>query len=262
MPRYSRQKSDLGIYHIIVRGVDRMDIFLDKNDNSKFLDTLQRFKEVDNCEIYAYCLMSNHVHLLMKEAGDSIQRFMKRVGVSYVYYFNKKYERVGHLFQGRYRSEVIDSEQYLLACARYIHNNPVAAGLVEYPEDYYWSSYSYYLGASNHGDLLNKDFLLDLFSSEREDAVLKLREFTELGNEDCFLECENISIELAKEKIEEEKIITEILKEYNITLEELRITKDRSNRSRILKDIKRVSRFSIRELSFVLGISKDIIFRA
>jgi putative transposase len=262
LPRYSRQKSDLGIYHIIVRGVDRMNIFLDKNDNSKFLDTLRRFKEADNYEIYAYCLMSNHVHLLMKEAGDSIQRFMKRVGVSYVYYFNKKYDRVGHLFQDRYRSEVIDSEQYLLACARYIHNNPVTAGLVEYPEDYYWSSYSYYLGASNHGDFLNIDFLLHLFSSDRGDAVLKLREFTEMGNDDCFMECENISIESAKEKDKVEKIITEILKEHNISLEELRKTKDKSYRNRILKELKRVSQFSVRELSLVLGISKDIIFRA
>ncbi|MGI6318255.1 MAG: REP-associated tyrosine transposase [Dethiobacteria bacterium] len=261
MPRYSRQKSDLGIYHIIVRGVDRMNIFLDKNDNSKFLDTLRRFKEADNCEIYAYCLMSNHVHLLMKEAGDSIQRFMKRVGVSYVYYFNKKYDRVGHLFQDRYRSEAIDSEQYLLACARYIHNNPVAAGLVEYPEDYDWSSYSYYLGSSNHSDLLNKDFLLDLFSDDRDDAVLKLKEFTEMGNDDCFMECEN-NVDSTKEKVEAEKIITGILKKHNITLEELRKTKDKSYRNRILNELKRVSRFSVRELSLVLGISKDIIFRA
>ncbi len=262
MPRYSRQKSDLGIYHIIVRGVDRMNIFLDKNDNSKFLNTLRRFKETDNCEIYAYCIMSNHVHLLIKETGDSIQRFMKRVGVSYVYYFNKKYNRVGHLFQDRYRSEAIDSEQYLLACARYIHNNPVAAGLVEYPEDYGWSSYSYYLGVLNHDDLLNKDFLLGLFSSDHKDAVLKLMEFTEMNNEDYFLECENSDIESTQEIVEVEKIINQILREHDITLEELKKIKDISHRNQILKDMKQVSRFSVRKLSLLLGISKDIIYRA
>jgi len=126
----------------MLRGINRTEIFFDDEDRNRFIDTLQRMKEKGEYEIYAYCLMDNHVHLLIKEKREPINRAMKRIGVSYAYYFNKKYRRVGHLFQDRYRSEAVEKETYLLAAVRYIHNNPVIAGLVKRAGDYPWSSYS------------------------------------------------------------------------------------------------------------------------
>ncbi len=239
-----------------------MELFLDEEDKNRFLETLLRFKESNNYELYAYCLMRNHVHLLIKEVEDTIQRLMKRIGVSYVYYFNQKYNRVGHLFQDRYKSEVIDSEQYFLGCSRYIHNNPVAAGLVRFPEEYHWSSYSYYLAASDNRNLLNIDFLLDHFANDRAKAILELREFTESNNEDEYLEYQDVNIESGIQRVDWQKVLAAILKKHNTSLEDLRTTKDADRRNLVLQEIKLVSNFSIRELSRLLKMSKDTIFRA
>jgi putative transposase len=236
-----------------------MSIFLDEEDHDRFLETLLRFKKSNNYELYAYCLMSNHVHLLIKEVEDTIQRLMKRLGVSYVYYFNKKYNRVGHLFQDRYKSESIDTEQYLLGCSRYIHTNPIAAGLVKFPEEYHWSSYSYYLKGSDNNFLLNTNFLLNHFSKNRAKAIFKLKEFTKGSSQDKYLDCED---DYRVKRVDCQKVLTEILERHSISLKDLRETKDILRRNTILQEIKSSSNFSVREISRLLGISKDIIFRA
>ena len=125
MPRVAREKSKTGIYHIILRAVNRQIIFEEDEDAIKFLETLERYKETSGYEIYAYCLMGNHVHILLKEGKEDLGVTMRRIGASYVYWYNWKYERVGHLFQDRYKSEVVETEKYLLAVLRYIHQNPL-----------------------------------------------------------------------------------------------------------------------------------------
>ncbi|MBP2629001.1 MAG: transposase [Firmicutes bacterium] len=131
-------------------------------------------KETGNYEIYAYCLMDNHVHLLLCDTKDEISRTMKRICVSYVYYFNKKYKRIGHLFQDRYRSEVVEEDAYLLSVARYIHKNPLKAGMVKRVEDYKWSSYAQYLSANKDKfNLIERSFLLSMFS-DIEDIAKEL----------------------------------------------------------------------------------------
>lgn len=262
MPRYGREKSEAGIYHVMLRGVDRMDIFLDRGDNVRFLDTLRRFKETNSYELYAYCLMRNHVHLLIKEVEDSMERMMKRVGVSYVYYFNQKYNRVGHLFQDRYRSEVIDSEQYFLGCGRYIHNNPVVAGLVSSPQEYPWSSYSYYLRASDNAGLLTIDPVLDCFSRDRPKAVLGFKQFTESAAEDEYLEYQEQDPAHRVARPEWQALLAETLQKHNTSLKDLRTIQNSARRKLILREIKSTSGLSVRELSRLLGISKDSISRA
>ena len=128
MPRRARKQSKTGVYHIIIRGINRQDIFQDEEDKSVYLDRLSRYKNECSFELYAYCLMSNHLHLLVREVGESVSGIMKRIGTSYVYWYNKKYDRVGHLFQDRFRSENIEDDTYLLAAVRYIHQNPVKVG--------------------------------------------------------------------------------------------------------------------------------------
>ena len=139
MPRGSRQYSESGYYHIIVRGVNRQDIFLDDEDRERFLDTLKRFINEMGIGLIAYCLMDNHVHLLMN-TGEQIGMFMKKIASSYVYYFNRKYDRIGHLFQDRYKSEAVDTDEYLLVVARYILQNPQKAGICK-ADKYQWSSW-------------------------------------------------------------------------------------------------------------------------
>lgn len=153
MPRKSRVFSATGVYHVMVRGIDRRDIFHDNQDRGKFLKVLRAVTDpVDASnmplppygKVYAYCLMDNHVHLLIAEGSESIGEVMKRISVSYVSYYNKRYERLGPLFQGRYRSEPVEDAGYFIKLLRYIHQNPVAAEMVSSPDAYEWSSWCEY----------------------------------------------------------------------------------------------------------------------
>ncbi len=114
MPRTARQKSESGIYHVIMRGINRQTLFEDEEDSTKMLHTLQRYREKSKYELYAYCLMGNHLHLLLKEGQEPLETVMRRICGSYVLWYNKKYERVGYLFQDRYKSEPVDTEAYFL----------------------------------------------------------------------------------------------------------------------------------------------------
>jgi len=167
MPRQSRKPSGTGIHHVMMRGINRQDIFEEQEDYQQFLNRLQFLVDPmdDNgehipsyCHVYAYCLMSNHVHLLLRERTESISISLKRLAVSYAAYYNKRYQRVGHLFQDRFKSEPVRSAEgrllpkgrkndmeYFVTLLRYIHQNPVKAGICSKAEDYTWSSWQEYL---------------------------------------------------------------------------------------------------------------------
>ncbi len=113
MPRSARKKSISGIYHVVLRGTNKQRIFEDDQDNQKFLQTIRAHKKTSGYEVYAYCLMSNHIHLLMKEGKEDLGIVFRRIGASFVYWYNWKYSRKGHLFQDRYKSEVVESDKYL-----------------------------------------------------------------------------------------------------------------------------------------------------
>ena len=146
MPRKARKLSSCGVYHIMIRGINRMTIFNDDADNLNFLHILD-FCADENFIIMAYCLMGNHLHLLAKDCNDSLQHMMKAIGVRYVAYYNRRYQRTGPLFQGRYKSQPVTTKGYFLRVLRYIHRNPVAAGMVQDMQDYPWSSYIDYFAS-------------------------------------------------------------------------------------------------------------------
>ncbi len=153
MSRKARRLSSTKIYHVMIRGNRKEDIFLEDEDKRRFIKILKKIKQKDEYELYAFCLMNNHVHLLIKEKNEHISRIMKRINISYVNYFNQKYQQIGHLFQDRYRSEPIENDSYLLAVLSYIHNNPVSAFIVKNLEEYPWCSYYIYtkeLSQQNH----------------------------------------------------------------------------------------------------------------
>ena len=138
MARAARKKSDVGIYHVMLRGADQRVLFIDDEDCNRFLETLRRVKEGADFRLYACCLMGNHVHILMREGKVPLEQVFKRIGISYLYYYNWKYQLHGHLFQDRYRSESVNDDTYFLDVLRYICQNPVKAGLCRNITEYPW----------------------------------------------------------------------------------------------------------------------------
>ena len=151
MSRHARQINDTGYYHVIVRGIGRQLLFEDAADYRYYLLLLERYSKETEVAICAYCLMENHVHLLVRDAGGGLPLFMKKMGISYAAFFNKKYDRTGHLFQDRYRSESVTDDAYFLTVNRYILKNPQEAGICRY-SDYPWSSYKLFDDKSSFVD--------------------------------------------------------------------------------------------------------------
>lgn len=174
MARKPRIQFEGAFYHIIVRGNQRQDIFLDDEDRRSYLERLQRYRTKCGFILYAYVLMTNHVHLLIETPNDPISRIMQMINFTYTQHFNNKYGKIGHLFQGRYKSYLCDKNSYLLSLVRYIHNNPVRAGLVGDASIYAWSSHGDYLEGMN--GLVDKGKVLRLFS---ERPVIARRKYTE-----------------------------------------------------------------------------------
>jgi putative transposase len=134
-------------HHIILRGNNRQAIFMDNADFQRMLVLLQKHAQEQDVQMHAYVLMSNHLHLLLSpQLNDSVPKMMQAVGRAYVLYFNKRHSRSGTLWEGRYRSALIQTERYFLACMAYMDLNPVRAGMVAQAADYVWSSHGHYIG--------------------------------------------------------------------------------------------------------------------
>ncbi len=131
MPRMARQKSSTKVYHVILRGNAKQDIFLDQQDFSKFMKEICRTKESYLYELYAYCLMTNHVHLTIYDKMDELSKILQSLTISFSSYWNKKYERIGHVFQNRFSSRNVETAEYLINLCRYIHQNPNKAGIAD-----------------------------------------------------------------------------------------------------------------------------------
>ena len=153
MPRSARRRSTTDTYHVMLRGINRQQIFMDDEDYRRLLRTLSDCKRISGFELYAYCLMPNHIHLLIHAQSEPLEKILKRVGSRFVWWYNMKYDRVGHLFQDRYKSEPVEDDAYFLTVLRYILQNPMKAGLEDAPGSWTWSSYAHYSG--------NDDFLTD-----------------------------------------------------------------------------------------------------
>lgn len=161
MPRHSRRLSATGIYHVMFRGVNRDSIFLDIEDHVRFLDALGLVKKTSGCAVLAYCLMPNHAHVVLRTDGEPIGQSMKRLGVRYAGWFNRKYGRVGHVFQDRFRSVPVEDDAYFITLIRYVWNNPVRGGMVAEPTQYPWNS----CAADQPPGLVDSSHLDDLLPS-------------------------------------------------------------------------------------------------
>lgn len=146
MSRPIRIEYEGAFYHVMSRGNERKPIFRDNADRKKFLAIINEAHQVYRFAIHAYVLMTNHYHMLIETPMSNLSQTMRQINGVYTRYFNKKYERTGHLFQARYKSLIVEKDQYLIALTRYIHQNPLAARLCHRVSDYQWSSYPSYIG--------------------------------------------------------------------------------------------------------------------
>jgi putative transposase len=171
------------LYHITARGNERRDIFLGNidDDRAAFLDVLAATCERFRWTCHAYCLMTNHYHLLMETADANLSQGMRQLNGVYTQHVNRTHGRVGHLFQGRFKGILVERESYLLELARYMVLNPVRAGIVPTPGDWPWSSYQATVGEAPAPAFLGTDWLLQPFADSKEEAVAAYRRFVAEG---------------------------------------------------------------------------------
>ena len=287
MPRPYRLQSEDCFYHITSRGDDRKKIFVSEGDFIKFLKYISLAKAKFKFYIYAYCLMPNHYHLLLETSQPNISRIMHYINGSYTTYFNIRRKRCGHVFQGRFKSIVVDKDSYFLELSRYIHLNPLKAKMIDSPEKYPWSSYSGYLGKRD--DLLDKDKIqqcLDMGTSQYkqfvEEGVKHLTDpfknvyagfllgsaafikdkLKDLGTQ---VEGDEISYkQIINRPIFKEDIIKALTDKYHITIEQLRVSKRRPMKEKMLVVylLNANTGLTYKEIGFELGMKPAAVSKA
>lgn len=247
MPRNARKNNlnNTKVYHIILKGVNGQEIFFEDSDRIKFLTELKKVKGVYHCKIYAYVLMSNHIHILLFDKEDKISQIMHRICTIYAIYFNKKYDRVGHLFQNRFKSKCVNTQNYLLNLLRYIHKNPEKDGICKM-ELYRWSSYTEYKFIAK---IIDVDFILKIFNEDKDKAVERFIQYNRLNEDEYGEEEYDIRRYLTDEEAIEK--IKKILTIGNVT-SILKLNK--KIRDEKIRQIAKIRGISTKQISRILGI--------
>lgn len=253
MPRHARVLSRKQVYHVMLRGNDRQNIFIDDEDKKRIVDILIEKKNNSAYYIYAFCVMDNHIHLIIKEGNDSLSRSIKRIAISYALFFNKKYKRIGHVFQDRYKSENIEDDRYLLSAIRYVHQNPLKAGISSIDE-YYWSSYREYLGDA----IIVTDVseILEMISNNKDSA---LKEFIRLSHESTG----DLLIDVPDDKEIDEELVEVYIKIYlnerNISLIDLKKNSSKWMLRELVGLLLQKTTLSRRSIANVLGLNREAV---
>ena len=262
MSRPARNKTSTGIYHVMMRGINHQNIFEEEEDYYRFLTTLDMMAQgykpdgtptERNYTLYAYCLMSNHFHLLIREREDPLAMAVKRIASSYVYYYNHKYGRDGHLFRERFKSEPVNDMEYFTTLLRYIHQNPVKAGIVAEVKDYEYSSWGEYANTVEPAFMLcNTQTVLHRIPFSELEALVN----EPLSDDVSCIDIEDPS----RSRPSDDRVWQEIIKLTGVTnASSFQQLPDELRRSALL-DLKE-SRASLRQLSRLTGIGKGVIHR-
>lgn len=260
MPRQSRQKSNTRIYHCILRGINKQDIFLDKQDFLKFKKEMEFTKKIYSYKLYSYVLMSNHIHLEIREEEDNLSQIMQSIQIRYVNYFNKKYQRIGHLFQDRFQSKKIENVNYFLNLLRYIHQNPVKANMAKV-DIYQWSSYQEYL--KEEQGLISKEEKVATLRLLADNPKEALNKFINLNHQLLnFSKAEDILEYGIKKSLTDEELIYLIKEQLKIeNVQEIQ-SYEKKKRDKIIRKIKEMKGCSQNQIARILGINLRIIQRA
>lgn len=246
MGRKARKKSSTGMYHIITRGIGKQVLFEDSNDYSFYLHILNKYKIEHDSKLYCYCLMNNHVHLLIHDTNGTIDCLMKKIGVSYASYYNNKYNRIGTLFQERFKSETIESERYFKTVFRYILQNPENAG-ISTTEKYIWSSYKEY--KNNIHEFTDINFALSVFGDSNQ-----LLDFVKTNsNDDC--------LEINTRRITDTEATCIIKENLQIQSGTIIQSYSKSERDAALYKLKALG-LTIRQIERLTGINRGVIANA
>lgn len=199
-------------YHVTSRGNERKAVFQSTRDREKFLSYLESAHDRYGAVIHVYCLMENHYHLLLETPRGNLSQILHHINGAYTTYFNIKRKRSGHLFQGRFKGILVERDAYCKELSRYIHLNPVRAGLVKSPSEYGWSSYRYYIGSKREPQWLTTELLLGYFGGRGRSGYRRYREFVEKG---VTMELESpLSGVIASTFLGSEEFIKRIKEEY------------------------------------------------
>lgn len=273
MARPLRVEYEGAFYHITSRGNERKDIFKSEKDKEKFLNYLEGAKEKFEIVVHAYCLLSNHYHLIIETPYANLSKCMQYINSSYTTYYNVKRNRHGHLFQGRYKGILIEVDEYLKVLSRYIHLNPIKAGMEKRLGEYEWSSYHYYIEKKKLPVFLKTQHVLDYFGGSKvryrkyvEEGVLKdIANPLEKINQWNILGCEGfinmIQNNYLKEKKEDRDLprVKNIKKSFSRIVAEIKKVKDvseKEQRKLLVYFLRKYTDFNLEEIADRLGGKK------
>ena len=248
MARKTRKKSESQIYHVILRGNNRQKIFYNDDDRIFMLNRIKKYLEQTEIELYAYCLMDNHVHLLIGKANPNLSKFVQKLATSYAMYFNRKYDRSGHLFQGRFKSEPVESDEYFKTVFSYILQNPCKANICDIFQ-YKWSSIHILMNApeTKYQIPVNKEYVFSFFT---DNALLN--KYLQTETSDLCMEYENkpvmsdtFCIKIIKEKLKLD--YPSQIKKYN-----------KNEMTKVLKYLKNKG-FNITQISRITEIPRQLV---
>lgn len=273
-------------YHITARGNAKQEIFLDDKDFKKFLQLLGREIDQQHWNCYAYCLMKNHYHLLIETPEPNLVKGMTRLNGTYTQYFNNRHDRVGHLFQGRYKSIVVEKENYLLELCRYIVLNPVRAKLVKDPADWEWSSYRVTIKSELGPAWIDNKFILEQFGTKDDDAIAIYKRFVKdgigskapwnklkgqiwLGQQDFIKEVQKYinntnpyeipGAQLNPIRPSKEQIVNAVKELYKISEKEIIERKNKEAYKATVYLLKRAANMQIHEIALMFQISDSMV---
>ncbi|MBP1926363.1 REP element-mobilizing transposase RayT [Sedimentibacter acidaminivorans] len=246
MPRQARIKSSTGIYHIMIRGINKERIFSRVVHKNKIIEIIKNIRDDIEFDVIAYCIMDNHLHLLIKADEDKLETLMKKLNIKYAIYYNKIEKRYGHVFQDRFRSEAVESDKYLLGALRYIHNNPVKAGLTKNILDYPWSS------AKDYSNMYS-EIVIDKYIKEIANLFRNENEFLSFHS----INDDNLYIDTKEEESENTRnivnnLIEKFVIEYGI-IDQSQTTIDK--REELAEKLIKLNIISYREIAEICNLS-------
>lgn len=251
MSRRAREESPTGFYHVMMRGVNKEKIFQLSKHKELLIEILKEELKEANVKMGAYCIMDNHVHIVIKSELIDLSKFLKKVNIKFAMRYNKNFDRVGHVFQGRYRSEIILNDMHLIQVVRYVHKNPVKAGIVSNIQKYKWSSYKDYL---LQGSIMISDEIKSLVL----DIVQGKKGFETFHSKDEILLFLDIDEEFEKNKDElANNLINNYCKEKGI-IEASQIKNNQMDLEGIVI-LLRQKQFTNREVADLLEINRNTV---
>jgi REP element-mobilizing transposase RayT len=244
MARKPRIEFEGAFYHVITRGNQRQHVFAEEKDYVRYLEILSHYKDRYHFFLYGYVLMGNHVHLLMEMRETPLSKILQGITQRYTVYFNKKYRKVGHLFQGRYKALLCDKDSYLLSLIKYIHLNPVRAGVAKTAEEYFWSSHRFYIKRGKTPVVIDQEKVLSMFS---EDKVKARKLYSSFMGDSVTLKKEDVYSTVDQRIVGDERFADEVMKRHDVEFSNMKRARYRSLEE-IAKTVEELTGVSLKEL--------------